>query len=198
MSYHDILFPPCLEVFLAGKSIFSTSKVISLSGREIRSLDHDYNREQYLLKDCFLSQAEFLIFNNFFKARRGSRFAFLLKDFVDSSVQKQILGIGDGMQKEFQLYKSYDDEKYPYVRKINKIQRDSLKLYIEKGEIQNWELNQDTGMITLENSLKLGSILCASFEFYVIVRFADDSFDYESRSDGTIEILNVSLIEVIE
>ena len=69
MSFHNILFPSCLEMFLSSKSLFTTSKIISLSGREIRSLDHEYNRGQYLLKDCFLSEEEFAIFNNFFKAR---------------------------------------------------------------------------------------------------------------------------------
>ena len=89
MGFHNILFPSCLEVFLTGKSMFSTSKVTSLSGREVRSLDYDYQRTEYLLKDCFLSQAEFTIFNNFFKARRGGRFAFLIKDFTDFSAQKR-------------------------------------------------------------------------------------------------------------
>jgi len=40
--------------------------------------------------------------------------------------------------------------------------------------------------------------LHASFEFYLVVRFAEDSFDYQLKSDGTVEILNLSLIEVLE
>jgi uncharacterized protein (TIGR02217 family) len=89
MSFHEVLFPSCCEVFLVGRSLFFTSKVICASGREIRNLDQEYHRGQYFLKDCFLSKNEFWLFNNFFKARRGSRFAFLLRDIADFTVQKQ-------------------------------------------------------------------------------------------------------------
>ncbi len=198
MSIHDILLPPCLEVFVVGRSTFATSKVVCASGREIRSLDQESIRGQYLLKDCFLSKSEFIVFSNFFRARRGSRFAFLLKDFAEFSVQKQRIGLGNGAIKDFQLCRSYDDEKFPYIRKITKIKRDSLKIYIGETQIQNWHINEQMGVITLENPLEQDRILYASFEFYVVVRFSEDSFDYQPRSDGTIEILNVSLIEVLE
>jgi uncharacterized protein (TIGR02217 family) len=198
MSFHEVLFPSCCEVFLVGRSLFSTSKIICASGREIRNLDHSYHRGQYFLKDCFLSQNEFWVLNNFFKARRGSRFAFLLKDNADFSVQKQALDISDGIKKDFQLCKTYHDEKYPYIRKITKIKRDSLKLYTGEDEIRQYQLNQNNGVVTLSDPLVKDRTLYASFEFYLVVRFVEDSFDYQLKSDGTIEILNLSLIEVLE
>jgi len=198
MSFHEVLFPSCCEIFLVGRSLFSTSKIVCASGREIRNLDHSYHRGLYLLKDCFLSQNEFWIFNNFFKARRGSRFAFLLRDFADFSVQKQALGVSDGVKKDFQLCKTYQDDKYPYIRKITKIKRDSLKLYTGEDEIQEYQLNQSNGVVTLSDPLVKDRTLYASFEFYLVVRLAEDSFDYQLKSDGTIEILNLSLIEVLE
>jgi len=198
MSFHNVLFPSCLEIFLNGKSSFSTSKVILSSGREVRSLDHEYGMGQYSLKDCFLSESEFIIFNNFFKARRGSRFAFLLRDFADFIVTKQHIGIGNGITKDFQLYKIYDDEEHPYIRKITRIRENSLKIFLEGKEVNDWELVKDKGIISLQNSLQENKNLSASFQFYVTVRFFDDNFDYKLRTDGTVEILNVSLIEVIE
>ena len=197
MSFHNVLFPSCLEMFLNGKSLFSTSKVISSSGREVRSLDCEYNKGQYLLKDCLLSESEFEIFNNFFKARRGSRFSFLLKDFADSAVSKQSIGVGDGNRREFQLYKAYHDEKYPYIRKITRVRENSLKIFFEGREISDWQL-KDKGIIALQHPPEEGLNLLASFEFYIVVRFSEDSFDYKLRADGTIEILNVSLVEVME
>ena len=197
MSFHNVLFPSCLEMFLNGKSLFASSRVISLSGREVRSLDCEYSKGQYLLKDCFLSEDEFKIFNNFFKARRGSRFSFLLKDFADYSVSKQSIGVGDGSRREFQLYKAYHDEKYPYIRKITRVRENSLKIFLEGREISDWQL-KDKGIIALRHPPEEGLELLASFEFYIVVRFSEDSFDYKLRADGTIEILNVSLVEVIE
>lgn len=202
MSFHNILFPSCLEMYLVGKSAFSTSRITSSSGREIRSLDHEYSKGHFLLKDCCLSKADFTIFNNFFKARRGSRFAFLLKDFTDFSVTKQRLGVGNGVRKEFQLYKTYEDERDPYIRKISKVKREGFLAYADDDQLptegQNYQINENIGIITLENPLREDSVLYASFEFYLTVRFNEDSFDYEQRSDGTIQILNVSLIEVLE
>jgi uncharacterized protein (TIGR02217 family) len=198
MSFHEVLFPSCCEVFLVGRSLFSTSKIICASGKEIRNLDHGYHRGQYFLKDCFLSKNEFWVFNNFFKARRGSRFAFLLRDIADFSVQKQSLGVSDGIKKDFQLFKIYQDEKYPYIRKITKIKRDSLKLYAGEDEIQEYQLNENNGIVILPGALVKDRTLYATFEFYLVVRFSEDSFDYQPKSDGTIEILNLSLIEVFE
>jgi len=198
MSFHEVLFPSCCEVFLVRRSLFSTSKIICASGKEIRNLDQEYHRGQYFLKDCFLSKNEFWLFNNFFKARRGSRFAFLLRDNADFFVQKQSLGVSDGIKKDFQLCKIYQDEKYPYIRKITKIKRDSLKLYAGEDEIQEYQLNENNGIVILPDALVKDRTLYATFEFYLVVRFSEDSFDYQPKSDGTIEILNLSLIEVFE
>lgn len=201
MSFHNILFPSCLDKYLVGKSIFSTSKIISSSGREIRTLDHEYSKGQFLLKDCCLSKADFTIFNNFFKARRGSRFSFLLRDFADCSINRQRLGVGNGVQNKFQIYKTYEDEAEPYIRKINRVKREGFLVYIEETQLpaegQNYELDENTGVITLQNPLVQDRVLYASCEFYLIVRFNEDSFDYEQRPDGTIQILNISLIEVL-
>jgi uncharacterized protein (TIGR02217 family) len=198
MSYHDILLPSFLEPFLGAKQTFSTSKVTCASGRELRSSDHSYAINHYQLKDCFLSEADFVIFNNFFKGRRGSRFAFKLKDFADYSVEKQIIAMGGDEKKNFQLQKAYADEKHPYIRKITKVRKDSVKIYLDQEENNQWKLNENTGLLEMGNPVPENTSLSASFEFYVIVRFADDSFDYDRRDNGAIEVSNVSLIEVLE
>ena len=199
MSFHNILLPTCLEPFLLGKLVFTTSKIITASGREIRSLDHMRGRAHYLLKDCCLSEADFAVFNNFFKGRRGSRFAFVLKDFADHEAEKQAIGRGDGEQKTFAFYKTYADAQHPYIRKISKVKKDNVKVYINDEElIEAWQIDENNGLLTLERAPNQGVVLTASFEFYIVVRFDADSFDYEQKSDGTIEILNVSLVEVLE
>lgn len=198
MSFHDILFPKVFEPFLIAKSTFNTMKIICASGREIRSSSHSYAMAQYQLRDFCLSEADFIVFNNFFKCRRGSRFAFKLKDFADYSVEKQIIAIGDGEKKIFQLQKAYVDEKHPYIRKITKIKKDSLKVFIGDEENNQWIVDENTGLLEMENPVSDGAHLMVNFDFYLVVRFAEDSFDYERMADGTIEILNVSLIEVFE
>ena len=77
--------------------------------------------------------------------------------------------------------------------KITKIKRDSLKLYAGEDEIQEYQLNENNGIVILPDALVKDRTLYATFEFYLVVRFSEDSFDYQPKSDGTIEILNLSL-----
>lgn len=76
MSFHDIRIPEFIETFAVGRPEFITSRVSTISGREIRSLDREHARQRYMIKNCCLSSVEFEQFSAFFRARRGGSFAF--------------------------------------------------------------------------------------------------------------------------
>ena len=80
---------------------------------------------------------------------------------------KQSIGVGDGIKKEFQLYKSYQDDEYPYIRKITRISKNSLKIFLEEKEIKDWEITQDKGIVILQNPPNQDTNLLASFDFYI-------------------------------
>ncbi|XVN43250.1 MAG: DUF2460 domain-containing protein [Candidatus Rickettsia vulgarisii] len=66
MNFHDIRIPQFIESFAIGRAEFATSHISTLSGREVRSLDREYSRQRYIVKNCRLSISEFKIFSAFF------------------------------------------------------------------------------------------------------------------------------------
>jgi len=198
MSFHDVNLPRHIEVFAIGSSEFSTSCAVSMSGREVRSLDAASPKRRYTLKDCRLSALQFEAFNSFFKARGGRRFSFRLRDHFDYIAARQIIAIGDGSAIEFQLQKTYEDKVNPYVRTITKPIAASVNLWSDMEDIIPNSIDANTGIVRLAQPLAGGASLSASFEFDVPVRFACDEFQYSLSKDGSIILNDVELIEVYE
>lgn len=197
MSFHDIKLPEFMEIFAYGVPEYTTYYAKSLSGREVRSCANAQHLMKYLIKDCYLSEHEFYLFNSFFKARRGKFYSFRFKDLADYKVQNQIIGIGDGVQKKFPLIKNYDDPIMPFDRIITRHIPSTVKLCVNNQEISAEYYDIQNGVIHFNKPLEIGDKLVANFEFDVEVRFNNDSFAYTHRSDGSIQLSNVELVEVV-
>jgi len=196
MNFHDIRTPEFIESFAIGKPEFSTSHAITKSGREARHLDRNYGCQKYLIKNARLSSTEFEQFNSFFKARRGSNFAFRFKDYADYKVTNGMIAKGNGNSNKFQLKKIYSDAIAPYERVITKPVNNSVTLYINNVRTMGI-VDYNDGMVTLPNPLGQDATLTADFTFDVAVRFSADSFEYSYCSDGSIALSDIELIEVI-
>ena len=184
MMFHDTNLPEHIEVFAIGSSEFTTSLTASMSGRESRNSDTHFSRRKYTLKDCRLSLDQFELFNSFFNARAGRRFAFRLKDYFDYKVTKQVIDKGDGSIKSFQLKKVYKDKVSPYVRVITKPIIKTVKIWCDDQLIQPESIDKNTGIMSFSKAIPKDSKLIASFEFDVPVRFMHDSFQYSFNRDG--------------
>lgn len=198
MSFHDVRLPQYIEIFAIGRSEFSTSTAVSMSGREVRNSDSQIAKRRYSLNNCCLSADQFEVFNSFFQARAGQRFSFRLRDHFDYRVEKQIIAIGDGVSSEFQLQKTYEDAVSPYVRIITKPVLDNIEIWLDDEVFEVESIDANSGKVNSSNPLKQGVNICASFIFDVPVRFAADSFQYSFSSDGSIKLDDVELIEVFE
>ncbi len=196
MNFHNVRFPNEIAIYAVGSCKYSTSCAESKSGREVRSLDSSASRQIYRLVDCKLSEQQFETFNTFFRARAGRRFSFRLRDHMDKIAKKQSLHRIEGENDKFQLYKLYNDPINAYSRKITKPVDSGVKLYRNQTEYNDYEIDYNTGIITLPKEVKY-SELKASFKFDIQVRFDNDEFDYKFADDGTIMLENVKLIEVI-
>lgn len=196
-DFHNINLPSYIEIFAVATIEFSTICASTKSGREVRNANSLIPKRSYLLKDCRLSRSQFEVFNSFFYARCGRRYAFRLKDYCDYKVNKQQIGKGDGTKKEFQLVKAYQDSLAPYIREITTPLDKTVKIYSNKDVIDPKKISLSTGAITLTNALPKGVELFASFEFDVPVRFEKDSFQYSFNEDGTISLDDVRLVEVL-
>ena len=196
-DFHNVNLPNYVEIFAVATTEFSTLCASTKSGREIRNASSLVPKRSYFLKDCRLSRSQFEVFNSFFYARCGRRYAFRLKDYCDFKVQKQQIGKGDGMTKDFQLIKIYQDPLVPYIREITRPVDKSVTIYTEKNTIVPKFIDFKTGVVTLADALPEDFELFASFEFDVPVRFEKDSFQYSFNEDGTISLDDVRLVEVL-
>lgn len=196
MNFHDIRMPEFIESFGVGKPEFSTSYAITKSGREIRHLDYEHVCQKYIIKNAKLSTEEFEQFNSFFKARRGSNFAFRFRDHADYKVTNGFIAKGDGNVNKFQLKKIYDDPISPYMRIITKPVNNSVTVYVNNVRVISI-IDYNEGIVTLPNHLAEESILTADFIFDVAVRFSIDSFEYSYSNNGCIELCDIELREVI-
>lgn len=191
MQYHDILLPDFISVHLKGGPVFATSTASTISGREIRIYTRQNSIQKYSLVGCRLSRDEFEWFNGFFRARMGSAYAFRIRDHADFVIQDQIIGIGDGIEKEFEICKIYLDDASNYRRKICAVRFDTLAANFDIEKIDNVH-----GIITARNVIEVQKEAIISCEFDVWVRFGSDEFRYSSADDGSILIEDLELIEV--
>jgi uncharacterized protein (TIGR02217 family) len=192
MQYHDILLPDFLSVHLKGGPVFSTVTASTISGREIRSYERQNALQKYSLEGCRLSHDEFQKFNSFFRARMGCAYAFRIRDHADFKIENQVIAITDGVSKEFEIYKSYEDEACSYRRKISAIRADMIEANFD---IKN--IDREHGVIHTRELLVLGRELLITAEFDVWVRFTSDEFRYSSSMDGSVLIEDLGLVEVI-
>ncbi|MCZ6884186.1 MAG: DUF2460 domain-containing protein [Rickettsia endosymbiont of Ixodes ricinus] len=58
-------------------------------------------------------------------------------------------------------------------------------------------VDYNDGIVTLPIPLGQDAILTADFTFDVAVRFSIDSFEYSYCNDGSIELSDIELVEVV-
>lgn len=195
MEIHNIILPQAIGAFISGISEFSTSRVVTKSGYEICSSNQQIVRRCYLINDCKISLEHFENFNNFFLARNGSRYGFLLKDHFDYKAVLQVLQQQNN--NKFLLQKIYPDLCNPYVRTIKYPVAQTLKLHLGITEYNHFALEQSTAEITIEDTLDPTQDLKASFEFLIPVRFKHDTYKYKFCNDGTIILHDIEMQEII-
>lgn len=196
MSFHDVRLPEFVSVFAQATYEYSTLYATSMSGREVRHSANNHHLLKYLIQDCVLSEQEFYIFQSFFKARMGMRYSFRFKDFVDHKVQRQVIAMGNGEQKKFQLFKRYNDPFMPHDRVITRPISSTVRLFTGETEISSG-YNINNGLIEFEEPILDGHTLTASFDFDVEVRFNNDNLSYSNQPCGTIKLAKLELVEVI-
>lgn len=195
MEIHNIILPQEISSFISGVSEFSTSRIITKSGHEICSSDQQIVRRCYLINECKISIDSFENFNNFFLARNGTRYGFLLKDHFDYKAASQDLQ--PKINNKFTLQKIYPDLCNSYVRTIKYPIAQTLKLHLGITQYSNFTLDENSAEITIQDSLDPTEGLTASFEFLIPVRFKHDTYKYKFCNDGTIILYDIEMQEII-
>ena len=177
--YESPRFPDNISRGSSGGPRWSTDVVIMQSGHEQRNerwenARHEYN-VAYGVKDIVHLEA----LKQFFMFVRGQAHGFRYKDWADyrsGAVQAaptmldQQIGIGDGVQTDFQLVKIYDN----YTREIKKPVGGTILVAVDGNPVVPSGIDLTTGIVTITPAPSNGLAVTAGYEFDVPCAFATD------------------------
>jgi len=179
---------------------FSTTIIVLGSGYEQRNSNWSEARSKWQIGDRIYSRSELNYLINFFRGVRGAATGFRFKDWSDYQGINELIGVGNGWQREFQLRKTYTINDQSSTRNIKKPVSEKTTISVAGTPvIRGVSVDTTTGIITF-TSPPTGNIT-ASFEFDVPVRFEQDKFDhrFDAADPSTGEALfYVSTLSVVE
>jgi uncharacterized protein (TIGR02217 family) len=208
MAFHDIRFPVNLSFGSIGGPERRTDIVTLSNGFEERNTPWAHSRRRYDAGLGLRSLDDVETVIAFFEARGGQLHAFRWKDWSDhkscvpsavASDEDQLIGTGDGVQRTFQLQKSYRSGLQTYVRPVRKPVHGSVVVAIEgDGKVEGVEFTVDvtTGEVTFTLPPETGARVTAGFEFDVPVRFDTDQIQTSAASFNAGEVPKVPVVEV--
>lgn len=203
MAFHHIRFPLEIALGARGGPQWATDIVELSSGAEERNSRWAQSRRQYDAGFGVKSKTDLRSVLAFFEERRGSFHGFLFRDPIDYSsgenspaATDQQIGVGDGVNTEFQLTKTYGASFDSYVRIINKPVSNSVVAAIDGVISTDVTVDETTGVISFAIPPLVGAIITAGFLFDVPVRFASDRLDVDVTSFNAALAPSIKLIEI--
>ncbi len=208
MGFHEIRFPANLSFGSVGGPERRTEIVTLANGFEERNTPWAHSRRRYDAGVGLRSLDDVESLIAFFEARRGQMFGFRWKDWSDfkscaasGSVGPldQQIGVGDGVTTAFALTKTYLSGGQSYVRPIVKPVAGTVKIAVArdpKVESLEWDVDLETGLITLSEPPDIGVFVTAGFEFDVPVRFDTDRIQTSVASFQAGDVPSVPVVEV--
>lgn len=221
MSFFEVEFPTTIGYKAVGGPGFSTVVNQGFSGAENRNRNWANSRGKWTISITtpsihFASRAQFLeCLESFFLAVGGKADAFRLKDHKDFQARGQLLGVGDGTTKIFQLAKAYNVGGRSYVRTLTKIIAppatnylgavlpNTVNTYLNgvKQIPSAWTVDPTTGLVTFATAPALNTVILADCDFHYPVRFDTDDFEVsaeESDISGGEPIVTWSSLQLVE
>jgi len=182
---------------------FSTQIVSAPSGHEQRASEWAEARMRYDAGPGIRSEADVRALVDFFRARRGAARGFRFRDPFDGSsagdgglpaAGDQMLGVGDGVRRQFALVKRYGAGDAEQVRNIRLPVESSVRVSVDGLETAAFSIVE--GDVLLDVAPAAGVAVRAGFLFDVPVRFADDRLEVSRATFLAGEMASVPLVEV--
>ena len=177
------IFPtlPGLSWSVTKQPRFATRVQRAVSGRELRALDQPNPTWTWTLTYSVLRDGggydELRTLMGFFLEQQGSFASFLFVDPGDNRVTGQVLGTGDGSTAAFQLVRAMGGFAEP-ITAPNAV----ANVYVN-GVVQSpsaYSVGATTGVVTFTTPPPAGDAVSADFTYSFLVRFADDSAEFEN------------------
>ena len=206
-DFHEVRFPIDIALSASGGPHRRTEIVTLGSGHEQRNQRWAQSRRKFDAGYGIKGMNALHQIVAFFEARRGPLFGFRFRDPLDwksclpaeqPSYSDQELGIGDGMNQDFQLTKSYGSDPDAYVRTIVKPVDGSVVVGIDGVLVDDglFDVDLKTGLVNFSQPPAAASVITSGFEFDVPVRFEMDELTVNLAAFTAGEIPTVPLVEV--
>jgi uncharacterized protein (TIGR02217 family) len=190
-NFSELLLPEHMSYFATGGPCFSTDIATSIAGFEQRNVNWLSPRSKYNLAPAINSQQELNELINFFRIHKGRAIGFRFKDINDYTADNEFIAVADGLSQEFQLIKNYSYQNFHDIKLIKKPVLSTITVLVDdKATTFTCNIN---GKITLSSPPNKGSVIKASFEFHLPMRF---DTDYLPTSFSPLQTLDIPIIEI--
>jgi uncharacterized protein (TIGR02217 family) len=206
-AFHDVSFPLAIAFHSTGGPGRRTEIVTLGSGHEERNAVWAGSRRRYDVGSGVRTLDDLAAVIAFFEARAGRLTGFRFKDFADCkscrpggvpAATDQVLGLGDGAARVFQLRKAYADTAAAYVRDIVKPVVGSVAVALDGVALDGgFGVDATTGLVTFEAAPAAGAALTAGFLFDTPVRFDTDTLSVNLASIALGEVASIPLVEIL-
>ncbi|MGP3696023.1 phage distal tail protein, Rcc01695 family [Rhodobacter sp. NSM] len=208
MGFHEVRFPTNLSFGSVGGPERRTEIVTLVNGFEERNSLWAHSRRRYDAGVALRSLDDVEALLAFFEARRGQLYGFRWKDWADfrscsaggePEARDQLIGTGDGSQRQFTLTKTYRSGAERYVRPVTKPVVGSVAVAVggvALGLHEGFSVDATTGLVTLASAPAAGAPVTAGYEFDVPVRFDTDRIQISMASFQAGEVPSVPVMEV--
>lgn len=210
-AFHDVRFPLAIAFGATGGPEWRNEILQMRSGREVRNARFAGSRRRYDVGAGVRSLADLHELLAFFEARRGSLHGFRFRDPFDmkscapqvtAGPLDQTLGSGDGVNRIFQLAKTYGEGGDAVRRKVTRPVEGSVLVAVNGVEIGSSfrAIDHATGLVTFApwHAPAAGHAVTAGFEFDVPVRFDVEHLAVSITSFRAGQVPNAPLLEVLE
>ena len=209
-AFHEILFPLDVALGARGGPERRTEVVTVGSGREERNARWAHARRRWNAGYGVKSLEALSNVVAFFEERRGRLYGFRWRDQLDhssaapgleSSLEDQLLGLGDGERASFQLVKTYGAAHAPYQRPITKPVAGTIRVAVdgvEAGEGVDFDADPASGLVVFRAGFEpgAGAAITAGFLFDVPARFDTDFLEVDLAAFAAGEIPAIPVVEI--
>ena len=180
-------FPDAIGFHSTSSTEFKTEVVVLPNGFEQRNAKWSHPLHRYDVASGIKNEVDLSAMLHFFNSVRGRFIGFRFKDWLDYSsspilgkpvtATDQVLGIGDGQQREFALTKTYQAGVLSQVRRIHKPVENTVLVAVNGNIDARFTVNTIHGVVSLPDEYappQPGDLVTAGFEFDAPCRFDTD------------------------
>jgi uncharacterized protein (TIGR02217 family) len=195
MAYIRAYLETCEGYGWEGGPEFSTRITPMANGFERRNGDWAEARRKFSLPFLNLSRERYLPIINMFYAARGQLHCFLYRDPLDHEADNELIGLGDGIEVEFQLSKLTIVDGFTYQRNVYAIPDDENIVVTVNGAPTAVTVDKDRGTILFAVAPAAAAVIRWSGEFDCWVRFNQDylpfTLDAPDARNGQVELVEM-------